>query len=111
MPHQQHQLDALKERQVNLTIKALKQDPKLSQQHAAAIYRVPQKTISNRRAGRPSHANSIANSRALDNNKEQVIVKYILYLVKQGFPPRLLAVANMANSLRAERSLGYISLN
>jgi hypothetical protein len=96
---------------VNLAIEALKQDPKLSQQRAAAIYRVPQKTISNRRAGRPSRANSIANSRALDNNKEQVIVKYILYLVKQGFPPYLLAIANIANSLRAERGLGYISLN
>jgi hypothetical protein len=51
------------------------------------------------------------NLRRLDNNKEQVIVKHILYLVKQGFPPRLLAIANIANSLRAERSLGYISLN
>jgi hypothetical protein len=40
-----------------------------------------------------------------------VIVEYILYLVKQGFPPYLLAVANIANSLRAERGLGYISLN
>jgi hypothetical protein len=40
-----------------------------------------------------------------------VIVKHILYLVKRGFPPRLSAVANIANSLRAERSLGYISLN
>jgi hypothetical protein len=40
-----------------------------------------------------------------------VIVKYILYLVKQGFPPRLLAVADMANSLRAERGLGHVGLN
>jgi DNA-binding transcriptional regulator YiaG len=111
MPHQQHQLDALKERQVNLAIKALKQDLKLSQQRAAAIYRVPQKTISNQRAGRPLRADSIANLRALDNNKEQVIVKHILYLVKRGFPPRLSAVADMANSLRAERGLGHISLN
>jgi hypothetical protein len=111
MPHQQHQLDALKERQVNLAIEALKQDPKLSQQRAAAIYRVPQKTISDQRAGRPSRANSIANSQALDNNKEQVIIEHILYLVKQGFPPRLSAVANIANSLRAERGLGHVSLN
>jgi hypothetical protein len=40
-----------------------------------------------------------------------VIIEHILYLVKRGFPPRLLAVADMANSLRAERGLGYISLN
>jgi hypothetical protein len=40
-----------------------------------------------------------------------VIVEHILYLVKRGFPPCLLAVANIANSLRAERGLGYIGLN
>jgi hypothetical protein len=40
-----------------------------------------------------------------------VIVEYILYLVKRGFPPYLLAVADMANSLRAERGLGYVGLN
>jgi hypothetical protein len=40
-----------------------------------------------------------------------VIVKHILYLVKRGFPPRLLAVANIANSLRVERGLGYVGLN
>jgi hypothetical protein len=40
-----------------------------------------------------------------------VIVKHILELVTRGFPPRLAAVANMANSLRAERNLGYIGLN
>jgi hypothetical protein len=40
-----------------------------------------------------------------------VIVEHILELVARGFPLRLTAVADMANSLRAERSLGYISLN
>ena len=96
---------------MNLAIEALKQDLKLSQQRAAAIYRVPQKTISNQRAGRTLRADSTANLRALDNNKEQVIVEYILHLVKQRFPPRLLAVPDMANSLRAERGLGHVSLN
>jgi hypothetical protein len=96
---------------VNLAIEALKQDPKLSQRRAAAIYRVPQKTISDRLAGRTSRANSTANSRALDNNEEQVIVEHILYLVERGFPPRLSAVADMANSLRAERGLGHVGLN
>jgi hypothetical protein len=40
-----------------------------------------------------------------------VIVEHILKLVARGFPLRLAAVANMANSLRAERNLGYVSLN
>ena len=50
MPCQQRQLDASKERQVNLAIEALKQDPKLSQRRAAAIYKVPQSTLSVQRA-------------------------------------------------------------
>jgi hypothetical protein len=40
-----------------------------------------------------------------------VIVEHILELVAQGFPLRLAAIADMANSLRAERNLGYVSLN
>jgi uncharacterized protein YoaH (UPF0181 family) len=72
---------------------------------------VPQTTLRDRRARRPSRADTIANSRNLTATKEQVIVKHILKLVAQGFPLRLAAVANIANSLRAERGLGYISLN
>jgi hypothetical protein len=34
-----------------------------------------------------------------------VLVKYILNLITRGFPPRLVAVADIANSLRAERNL------
>ena len=40
-----------------------------------------------------------------------MIVEYILELVARGFPLRLAAVADMANSLRAERNLSYVSLN
>ena len=40
-----------------------------------------------------------------------MIVKHILKLIARGFPLRLTAVANIANSLRAKRNLGYISLN
>jgi hypothetical protein len=40
-----------------------------------------------------------------------VIVEYILELVTRGFPPKLAAVADIANSLRAERRIGYISFN
>jgi hypothetical protein len=72
---------------------------------------VPRTTLRDRRARRPSRADTIANSRNLTATKEQVIVEHILKLVVRGFPLRLAAVANIANSLRAERGLGYISLN
>jgi hypothetical protein len=40
-----------------------------------------------------------------------VLVKHILDLVTRGFPSRLAAVADMANSLRAERNLGQVGIN
>jgi len=111
MPPQKPQLDALKEAQIQLALQALKQDANLSQRRAAAIYRVPQSTISKRRAGQHSRINTMPNSRSLTNTEERVIVEHILELVARGFPPRLPAVADMANSLRAERNLGHVGLN
>jgi hypothetical protein len=43
--------------------------------------------------------------------KEDVVAEHIINLVKRGFPFRLVEVADIANSLRAERNIGYISLN
>ena len=62
-------------------------------------------------ARQPLRANTIANLQNLTATKEQVIVKHILKLVTRGFPLRLAAVANIANSLHAERNLSYVSLN
>jgi hypothetical protein len=111
MPSQLHQSDASKEAQVQLALQAPQQDPKLSVLRAVAIYRVPETTLRNRRAGRPSRADTMANSRNLSNTEEQVIFEHILELVARGFPPRLADVATMANSLRAERNLGHVGLN
>jgi uncharacterized protein YoaH (UPF0181 family) len=68
-------------------------------------------TLRDRRARRPLRADTIANSQNLTATKEQVIIEHILKLVARGFPLRLTAVANIANSLRAKRGLGYIGLN
>ncbi|KAF1923904.1 uncharacterized protein M421DRAFT_74126, partial [Didymella exigua CBS 183.55] len=66
---------------------ALKQDATLSLQRAAAIYIVPQGTLSNQRTRQPSQANSMATLQKLDYNKEKVIVYYVLELVARKFPP------------------------
>ena len=50
-------------------------------------------------------------SQSLTTTKEQVIVGYILELDARGFSPWLAAIADMANSLRAERGMGHVSLN
>jgi hypothetical protein len=49
--------------------------------------------------------------RNLTKLEEEVVVEYILELISRGFPPRLAAVANMANRLRAERNLGQVGVN
>jgi hypothetical protein len=43
--------------------------------------------------------------------EEDVVAKHIINFIKRGFPPRLTEVANIANSLRAERNIDYINLN
>jgi hypothetical protein len=43
--------------------------------------------------------------------KEDVVAKHIINFIKCRFPPKLAEVANIANSLRAEHNIGYISLN
>ena len=68
-------------------------------------------TLRDRRARRPSRTDTIANLQNLTATKEQVIIKHVLKLVVRGFPLRLAAVANIANSLRTKRNLGYVSLN
>lgn len=85
MPPQHPYSDASKEAQIQLALQALKKDATLSQQRAAAIYRVPQATLSRQHAGQPSRVDSIAHSRKLDNSKEKVIVKHVLELDAQGF--------------------------
>jgi hypothetical protein len=106
MPQQQHQIEPSKERQIQLALQALKQDATLSLQRAAAIYNVSRATLSDQRAGRPSQADYRPKSMNLTKTEEGVVVEYILELITRGFPPRLAAVADMANSLRAERNLG-----
>lgn len=53
----------------------------------------------------------MANSRNLTNAEEQVIVEHVLELAGRGFPPRLDAVADMANSLRNERGIAHVGAN
>jgi hypothetical protein len=51
------------------------------------------------------------NSRNLTTAEEQIIVTYILELVTRGESPRLIAVADIANSLQKERGLAPVGIN
>jgi hypothetical protein len=111
MSQQQQHLGPYNEHQIQIALQALDQGATLSLRCAAAIYNVPRKTLSNRRAERSSQADRWPKSRNLEKTVENVLVKHIIDLVTRGFPPRLAAVADMANSLRAERNLGQVGVN
>jgi hypothetical protein len=51
------------------------------------------------------------NLRGLLNTEEEVLVKHILNLDARGFPPRLAALEDMANSLRDARYLQLVGIN
>ena len=106
MSQQQQHLQPSSERQIQLALQALKQDANLSERRATAIFNVTRKTLSNRRAGQPSQADRWPKTMNLTKLEEEVVVEHILDLDSRGFPPRLADVADMANSLRAERNLG-----
>jgi hypothetical protein len=111
MSQQQQQLEPSRECQIQLALQALKQDANLSERRAAAIFNVPRTTLGDRRAGRTSQANRRPKTMNLTKLEEKVVVEHILDLDLRGFPPRLADVADMANSLRAERNLDQVGQN
>jgi hypothetical protein len=111
MSQQQHYLAASKEKQIQTALRALQYDATLSQRRAAAIYNIPERTISYRRAEETSQPDCWPKSRNLDKLEGEVVVKHILELVTCGFPLSLAAVADMANSLCAECNLGQVGVD
>jgi hypothetical protein len=103
MPQRNNEVNIL------LALQALQRDPKLSVRRAAALYRVSEWSIRRRQKGMLSRASVTPNSRKLSDLEEQTIVEYILDLDSRGFPPRLLAVEEMANRLLAEREAQPVS--
>jgi hypothetical protein len=90
------------EADIQLALQAIQQDATLSIPRAAAIYKVAERTLRRRRVGIPSRRDFMPNSMKLLKTEEEVIVEHILDLCERGFPPRLAAVKDMADSLLAE---------
>ena len=88
-----------REARINLALKAVGENPKLSLFAASKIYSVSYTTLYNRRAGRPTRRDTTPNSRRLTDSEEKAIVQYVLELDARSFPPRLRGVEDMANQL------------
>jgi hypothetical protein len=96
------------ENQIQLALQAMGRDKSLSARRAAALYSVPRSTLVRRQRGKASRADTVANSRNLDPLEEEVIVRGVLDLNKQGFSPGLSAVEDMANLLRETRGASRV---
>jgi hypothetical protein len=93
---------------VILAIQAIKSDASLSQRRAAALYDVPQSTLSTRRAKTTARQDTHHGRSKLKRLEEEVIVQRIRKLDARGFAPTLSYVREMANQLLAARSGGEV---
>jgi hypothetical protein len=91
-----------------LAIEALSQGQIHSVNQATATYNVPQSTLADRLASKPTRRDCQPNSKKLTKPEEKVIVKHILNLDSRGFPPSLDAVRHMANKLLAKRGVELV---
>jgi hypothetical protein len=75
------------EGRVCLALQAYNSNYIISLRAAADLYDVPFATLYDRHTGVPSRQTITANSRIFDNNEEELLVRKILQLSAEGFPP------------------------
>ena len=63
-------------------------DP-LTTSEAARLYNVPKSTLIHRLLGRQSHRSSGQEQTKLSRVEEEAIISHIKYLIKAGFPPKV----------------------
>ena len=106
---QQPNLELLsREDRVVLAIQAIKSNALLSQRRAAALYNVPQSTLSKRRATTLARRDTHPGRSRLQRLEEEAIIQRIRKLDEQGFAPSLSYVRSMANQLLATRGGGEV---
>jgi hypothetical protein len=94
-----------------LAIQALKSDKSLSQRRAAALYGVPQSTLSDRRAGTASRRDIHHGRSNLTLPEEEALLQRIKDLSFRGFAPSHSHVRSMANQLLAARGGTHVGVN
>ena len=78
---------------------------------AAIIYNVPQRTLSDRRAGKRSRRDCEPNLKRLNKLEEEAIVRRVLEESTRGFAPTKADVRAMANKLLHEREGNPVGKN
>jgi hypothetical protein len=91
------------ERNINLALQAIRNDPTLSARAAGKIYSCRHQKLSLRRHGIQPRRDIPANSRKLTDLEESVLVQYILDLSAKEFSPQMSVVKDIANRLLTTR--------
>ena len=87
------------EGRVSLALQAYDSHQLPSLRAAANAYDVPFETLRRRHSGTQSRADTTTSSRKFSNNEEQVLLRKILQLSAEGFPPQRTIVEDMANTM------------
>jgi hypothetical protein len=99
------------EADIQLAILSIKSKQIQKNRRAAAIYQVPESTLRDRRAGKPTRRDCQPNSKKLTELEEVVIVRHILDLDQRGFAPTYAAIRDMADKLLAARKAGQVGVH
>ena len=103
MPRQQRSKQTSREGRISLAIASYRNNPKQSICALAKAYDVPQSTLYTRVHGTQSRLELRSVNRKLSPIEEQSLVQWILDLDRRGFPPHIIDVRRMADSLLTAR--------
>ena len=87
------------EGRVSLALQAYISHQLPSLRATADAYNVPFETLRERHLGVLPRAQTLANSRKLNNSEEEILIRKILQLSEEGFPPQRAIVEAMANTM------------
>jgi hypothetical protein len=93
------------EGRILLAISALKNNQIRNISEAARVYNVPRTTLRRRLDGHIFRPEARANGHKMTQNKEESLIRWILYMDQRGAAPRPSHVQEMANILLTKRGL------
>jgi hypothetical protein len=99
-----HRIDSpQKEGRMTLAVHAIQKSQFSSGRSAASVYKEPRTTLQDRLHGRQPKRGSRAPNRLLLECEEEELIKWICSMERRGFPPYLIDIKRMAQSLLTRR--------
>ena len=103
MPRQQRSIQTSREGRISLATASYYNNNKQSLRALAKAYDVPESTLRTRLHGVQPRSETVSAKRKLSPIEEQSLVQWILDLDRRGFPPHIIDVRRMADTLLTAR--------